>query len=209
MVSIKQLIIKVIKSVLYRLDKSDKQSHFYLKDRFADKKFKIGEYTYGHPIVYFVNEESNLYIGKFCSIATEVKIFLGGNHRYDWITTYPFNELSDYFPSAKDIKGHPSTNGDVVIGNDVWIGHGVTILSGVKISDGAVIGLNSVVTKDIGAYEIWAGNPAKFIKKRFDDETIEFLMNFKWWDKDLEFISRNMHLLCSDKNAKNIEWKTE
>jgi acetyltransferase-like isoleucine patch superfamily enzyme len=209
MVSIKQLLLRVLKGVVNRLDKTDTTSLFFTKDRFKGKKFEIGEYTYGYPSVYFENDESNLYIGKFCSIATEVIIFLGGNHRYDWITTYPFNELNEYFPAAKDIKGHPSTNGDVVIGNDVWIGHGVTILSGVKIADGAVIGLKSVVTKDVGAYEIWAGNPAKFIKKRFNDETIEFLLNFKWWNKDLEFISKNINLLCSNVNPKDIEWKME
>lgn len=104
---------------------------------------------------FFENEESNLIIGKFCSIAGGVTIFLGGNHRLDWISTYPFNMLEEEFPEAKMIKGHPATKGDVKIGNDVWIGQNAVIMSGIIIGNGAVIAANSVVTKNIKDYEVW------------------------------------------------------
>jgi acetyltransferase-like isoleucine patch superfamily enzyme len=170
---------------------------FFTKDIFKDKKFKIGDYTYGKPTVLFENEEANLTIGKFCSIADNVIIFLGGNHRTDWITTYPFNVLKTYFPEGKDIKGHPATKGDVIIGNDVWIGNNVTIMSGVSIGDGAVIAAGSVVSKNIWDYEIWGGNPSRLLKKRFDTETIIKLQNLKWWDWEINKIKSNVETLCS------------
>lgn len=170
----------------------------YTKDHFTGTKFKIGDYTYGVPKVSFVNEDANLEIGKFCSIASGVEIFLGGNHRTDWITTYPFNVLNKNFPKAASIVGHPATKGSVIIGNDVWLGGNVTILSGVTIQNGAVIGNGSVVTKNIGPYEIWAGNPAKFIKKRFTDEEILFLEELKWWDWDIHKINLHIEYLCSN-----------
>ena len=99
--------------------------------------FEIGDYTYGSPnIVNFINS-GKVIIGKYCSIAPQVTILPGGNHRPDWVTTYPFSDFRPY----RHIKGHPSSKGDIIIGNDVWIGLGAVILSGVKIGDGAVIGI--------------------------------------------------------------------
>lgn len=176
------------------------EKQFFTKDNFTNKKFVIGEYTYGCPEVLFENNEANLFVGKFCSFAVNVKIFLGGNHRIDWVTTYPFNVLENEFPFASQIQGHPATKGDVIIGNDVWIGNGVTILSGVTISDGAVVAAGSVVSKDIGPYEVWGGNPAKCLKKRFEQKEIDFLLKLKWWDKEPDFIQENIELLCSNPN---------
>ena len=181
----------------------------YTKDFFHDRKFTIGDFTYGHPTVLFENDDATLTIGKFCSISTNVTIFLGGNHRYDWNTTYPFNELSEEFPFAQSIKGHPSTNGDVHIGNDVWIGQGVTIMSGITIENGAILATNAVITKHVGPYEIWGGNPAKLIRKRFDDQKIEHLQTIKWWDKDLSVIEKNIESLCSDRTLIDAEWTTD
>ncbi|PIB30342.1 chloramphenicol acetyltransferase [Gaetbulibacter sp. 5U11] len=169
----------------------------FTKEIFKDKKYIIGNYTYGKPTVLFENSEANLLIGKFCSIAQGVTIFLGGNHNVDWLTTYPFNVLDSDFSNGKKIKGHPTTKGDVVIGNDVWIGRNVTIMSGVKIENGAVIGAGAVVTKNIGAYEVWAGNPAKFIKKRFNQNTIDYLNNLNWWNWNTQKINNNLVDLCS------------
>jgi len=90
----------------------------------------IGEFTYGVPEILTYGSQNKLCIGKYCSIGQKVTIFLGGNHRNDWITTYPFNVLLPYY---KNITGHPKSKGDVVIGNDVWIACGVTIMSGVHI----------------------------------------------------------------------------
>ena len=176
---------------------------FYTKDFFKDMPYIIGEYSYGLPKVLHWGEDANLIIGKFCSIADNVTIFLGGNHRVDWITTYPFNKLNNEFPTATDILGHPSTKGNVIIGNDVWIGYGSTIMSGVKVGDGAVIGACSVVTKDVKPYEIVAGNPAKFIKKRFDDEVITQLLDIAWWNWPIEKINSEVCFLC-DNNIENF-----
>jgi acetyltransferase-like isoleucine patch superfamily enzyme len=174
--------------------------NFYTKDILLDIAdiADIGDYTYGKPRVFHWGEDARLKIGKFCSIADDVVIFLGGNHRHDWVTTYPFSALLEDWPTAKDVKGHPATNGDVVIGNDVWIGYGVTIMSGVNIGHGAVIGAKSVVTKNIEPYSIVAGNPAKEIKKRFSNDDIEKLLNACWWNWSLEKIKDNVEFLCSN-----------
>lgn len=165
---------------------------------------QIGDYTYGSPKVFHWGENAKLYIGKFCSIADEVSIFLGGNHRHDWITTYPFPAFTDKWPEANNIKGHPATKGDVIIGNDVWIGYGATILSGVKIGDGAVIAARAVVTKNVDPYSIVGGNPARFIKKRFEDDLVEKLLDVEWWDWPIDKIRKYIDVLCSNNIEKFI-----
>jgi len=166
----------------------------YTKDLLGDR-YIIGDHTYGKPRVVSWGEGTSLMIGKYCSIATNVIIFLGSEHRTEWISTYPFPFLWD---KAKSIKGHPSTKGDVVIGNDVWIGFGATILSGVTIGDGAAIGACSLVIRDVPPYAIVAGNPAQVIRYRFDVETIQKLLKIKWWDWPDEKVKENVHLICSD-----------
>lgn len=180
-----------------------KQNIAYTKDLLTNKKnfpIEIGDYTYGRPEIYADYWPSKVKIGKFCSIAQGVQIFVDTEHRADWVTTYPFPVLAD-FPEAIEIKGHPCSKGDVIIGNDVWIGKEAVILSGVTIGDGAVIGTRAVITKDVPAYSIVAGNPARVIKKRFSGEIIEHLLAIKWWDWPLEKIKKFVPILCS----RNIE----
>ena len=136
----------------------------------------IGDYTYGDFEIREWDNKTKLKIGKFCSIASGVIFLLGGEHRSDFITTYPFNALIKNF---NYIEGHPHTKGNINIGNDVWIGSEVKILSGVNIGDGAIIGANSIVTKNVPPYAIVAGNPAKIVKYRFDKITIEKLLKIK------------------------------
>jgi len=177
-------------------------AHFYTKDVLRGHpnygNFRIGDYTYGAPSVKWWGEKATLSIGKFCSIAPGCDIFLGGNHRTGWVTTYPFSGLPAIFPFAKGLQAGSTTNGDVVIGNDVWIGHRVTIMSGVTIHDGAVIGANATVTKDVPPYHIAAGVPAKVINKRFKDEHIQKLLTIKWWDWDIDTISKVITYILSD-----------
>jgi len=168
---------------------------------------RIGRFTYGFQnlIVNFSNEDSALNIGNFCSIAKNVTIFLGGNHRTDWITTYPFGSIHQQELISKPIIGHPSTNGDINIGHDVWIGSDVAILSGVTIGSGAVIGTRSLVTKDVHPYEIVGGNPAKHIRFRFEPEIIDGLLSLKWWDFEIEIIKEIALLLCQTPNKDILE----
>jgi len=157
--------------------------------------YEVGEYTYGRPRVVF--PDGKLTIGKFCSFAWNVTIFLGGNHRTDWISMYPFPTPDGRWPKASHIRDYLTTEGDVTIGNDVWIGSDVTILSGVTIGDGAVIATRSVVTRDVPPYNIVAGNPARTVAQRFDDAVIEKLLQIRWWDWSREKIHNNVEILCS------------
>ena len=157
-----------------------------------------GNYTYGRWVIHNFGESNKLKVGKFCSIALNVNVYTGGNHRNDWVTTYPFGHVHKDIFDTFDGKGHPKSNGDVIIGNDVWIGSNATIMSGVMIGDGAVIANNSHVVKNVDPYSIVGGNPAKLIKYRFSTEQIQKLLELKWWDWSVEKINANAHLLCSN-----------
>lgn len=158
---------------------------------------KIGKYTYGTPIEHQHNDRANLIVGKFCCIGRNLEVYLGGNHRTDWVTTYPFGSLyQDVFNKFNGL-GHPSTKGNVMIGNDVWIADNVTIMSGVTIGDGAVVANNSHVVKDVEPYTVVGGNPAKWIKYRFTKEQIKQLLEIKWWDWADEKINKFTPLLCN------------
>jgi len=178
---------------------SDMTASFYMGSNPAYQGYEIGKWTYGQPTVKSWGEGSTLRVGKFCSIAEDVIIFLGGEHRVDWITTYPFSHL---WPQGKGFSGHPRSKGDVSIGNDVWIGHGAVILSGVTIGHGAVIGACSVLSSNVGPYEIVAGNPARHIRFRFSDATIQRLCNLAWWDWPESKIEAALPLLLNGDVAK-------
>lgn len=158
-----------------------------INNSIIDKKAKVdigtivigtlmGRYSY-------IGEHSsvlNTEIGAFTCISNYCAIG-GGNHPMEWVSMSPvFNTSKGIIKEKLGSMGY-SPFEKVHIGNDVWIGSHVLIKSGVTISDGAVIGMGAVVTHDIGPYEIWAGNPARLIRKRFDDETIVNLKDVKWW----------------------------
>lgn len=181
----------------------------YLKNIITNPQIIVGDYTYYDDPEDVYNFEKNvlylfdfmrdkLIIGKFCQIATGVRFIMNGsNHAMNGFSTYPFKVFGGQW-SLKDPMQVVS-KGDTVIGNDVWIGNGATIMQGVKIGDGAIIGTNSLVTKDVEPYTIVGGNPAKEIRKRFDEETIQMLIALKWWDWGVQKITDNLEAITSGK----------
>ena len=162
----------------------------------AYSAYDIGEWTHGTPVVLSWGEGTTLRVGRFCSFANNVVILLGGEHRTDWVTTYPFSAI---FRDASGYTGHPRTRGDVVIGHDVWLGLGALILSGVTIGNGAVVGAASVATRGVEPYSIVAGNPARHVRYRFDEHQRQALQQIRWWDRPAERIAKAWpELLCSD-----------
>jgi len=189
--------------VLFKLVPSTICFHYFTAMKKRSKswteRFSVGRGTYGKPEILHWGEPATLKVGSFCSIARGVRIFLGGNHRIDWITTYPFPVFRE---SARAIAGHPATKGDVIIGHDVWIGADATILSGIRIGNGAVIGACSVVTKNVPSYGIVAGNPAKLIRLRFTKEEIACLEELAWWNwTDSKLDAAMPYLLAGDVSA--------
>lgn len=159
-----------------------------------------GKYTYGISNIklYHWGEPAKCTVGAFCSIAENCKIFLGGNHRTDRITTFPFGHIHQHIFNTFNGQGHPATNGDVTIGNDVWIGDSVTIMSGITIGNGAVVAANSHVVKNVEPYSIVGGNPAKHIKYRFTKDQIDRLERAQWWNWPDSKINSSLPLLCND-----------
>jgi virginiamycin A acetyltransferase len=177
----------------------------FLKNIIKSPQIIVGDYTYYDDPEDIYNFEKNvlylfefmqdrLIIGKFCQIATGARFIMNGsNHALDGVSTYPFKII----PEWRHIPMNAISKGDTVIGNDVWIGNNATIMQGIKIGDGAIIGTNSLVTKDVEPYTMVGGNPAKVIRKRFDDETIEFLLKLKWWSWSIELITEHLNAIAT------------
>jgi chloramphenicol O-acetyltransferase type B len=161
----------------------------------ATAQVSVGRYTYGNPLCMVWTAEERIEIGSFCSIAERVVIFGGGEHRTDWISTYPFAEVFDI--PEKRIVGHPASKGTTRIGNDVWLGFQSTILSGVEIGHGAVIGANAVVSRDVPPYSIVVGNPGRVVRYRFDLSVISDLVQIAWWDWPIGKILQHADLLST------------
>lgn len=163
------------------------------------KQVSVGRFTYGASNIFIHTwvEPETLQIGRYCSIAGNVQVYMGGSHRTDWISTYPFGTIyHDYLKSPR-VPGHPKSNGDVVIGHDVWIGHGATIMSGVKVGNGAVIGANAHVVRDVPPYSIVSGNPAQVVRQRFSPEVVECLLAWSWWEFSHQDVDKLVPDLCS------------
>lgn len=181
-----------------------------VKPTITNPNIIVGEFTYfsdvdfeSHVLHHYDFIGDKLIIGKFCQIASGVTFIMNGaNHQMNAASTYPFYIMGweQDVPSRADLP----LKGDTVVGNDVWIGQNSTILPGVHIGDGAIIGLNSVVSKDVEPYTVVAGNPVRFIRKRFDDELIELLQKLKWWDKPVEEIQELIPLL-TDSNLSKVK----
>lgn len=187
----------------------------YLKDVITNPNIEVGEYTMYNDFVndprefeknnvlyhYPINGDK-LIIGKFCSIACGAKfLFTSANHKMSSLSTYPFPIFyEEWGLDAKDIRNAWDNKGDIVIGNDVWIGYEAVIMAGVTIGDGAIIGTRAVVTKDVPPYTIVGGVPAKPIRKRFDDATVERLIKLRWWDWEYEKIAQSIAAIQAGKD---------
>lgn len=202
---------RITKRIKMNPFKSYRESYI-IKDVVKNRHIKAGRHSYYAGYHHQVNFEDNvlyldeidhnkyepgeidgLIIGNFCSIASGVKFMLCGTqgHNYHWIAAHPLHGFTD-----DNFPGH-SWKGNTVIGNDVWIGYDSLIMPGIHIADGAVIAARSVVTRNVSPFEVWGGNPAKLIKRRFSDEEIEKLLQIKWWDWDDDKITKNIDLLRS------------
>ncbi len=181
----------------------------FIKNIVKNPNIEVGDYTYysdenacedfeKHVTHHYDFIGDKLIIGKFCAIASGVEFIMNGaNHRMQSVTTYPFNIMANGWEKAAPKEGELPYKGDTLVGNDVWIGQNVSILPGVKIGDGSIIAANSTVSKDVEPYTIVGGNPARLIKKRFDEDLIEYLLEIKWWDWTREKIFSNLEILCS------------
>lgn len=192
------------KNIKFPLENIDRLC--FLKNIVKNPNIMVGDFTYYDDFESVENFEKNvkyhfdfvgdkLIIGKFCMIASDVKFIMnGGNHLSNAITAYPFAIFGKGWENAMADRNYPY-KGDLIIGNDVWIGYNATIMAGIKIGDGAIIATNSTVIKDVEPYTIVGGNPARLIKKRFSDETTKRLLTLKWWDWDVEKITKNVQYL--------------
>lgn len=178
----------------------------YLKHFITRPNIEVGDYTYyddpggaerfeQNVLYHFEFNGDRLIIGKFCSIATDVRFLMnGGNHQVSTVSSYPFSIFGNGWEVAAPASW--PNKGDTRVGNDVWIGYGATIMPGVTIGDGAVIGSLSVVTSDVPPYAIVGGNPARVIRHRFDDATAQRLLAIRWWEWDIDRITRKVRAIA-------------
>lgn len=188
----------------------------FLKNIVKNPNIIVGDYTYYDDFENVENFEKNvkyhfdfiddkLIIGKFCMIASDVKFIMNGaNHLTNAITSYPFAIFGKDWENAMNNKSYPN-KGDIKIGNDVWIGYNATIMSGITIGDGAIIATNSTVVRDVEPYSIVGGNPATLLKKRFSEDEITKLLKLKWWDWEIDKITKNIQNLTGNDISNIIE----
>ena len=198
-------------NVIHPIAGYDKE--IYAKPTITNPNIIVGDFTYiadsqfeSHVTHLYEWNGDKLIIGKFCQIASGVEFVMNGaNHQMNAVSTFPFYTLEGWDmepPKKSDLP----LKGDTVIGNDVWIGQNAVVLPGVQIGDGAIIGAYSVVGSNVAPYTIVVGNPAKVLRRRFDDEMIELLLQFKWWDRSIEEINSLIPIL-TDSNLKTVRKK--
>lgn len=191
-------------NTMYPIAGYDKE--IYVKPSIKTPNIIVGDFTYiadsefeSHVTHFYEWNGDKLIIGKFCQIASGVEFVMNGaNHQMNTVSTFPFYTLEGWNMEAPTMSDMP-LKGDTIIGNDVWIGQNAVVLPGVKIGDGVIIGANAVVGSNVAPYTIVVGNPAKEIRKRFDDELIGLMLKFKWWDKPIDEIDKLIPILtCSN-----------
>lgn len=181
----------------------------FIQNTVSNPNIIIGDYTYyddpedseafERNVLYhypFIGDK--LIIGKFCALARDIKFIMNGaNHKLNGFSTYPFQIFGNGWEKVAPQAGELPYKGDTVIGNDVWIGYEAVMMPGVQVGDGAIIAAKSVVVRDVLSYTIVGGNPAKCIRQRFDDETIQALLKVGWWNWEIEKITRNLEQIVA------------
>ena len=176
----------------------------YIKPTIKNLNIIVGDFSYiadsefeSHVTHFYPWIGDKLIMGKFCQIAAGVEFIMNGaNHQMNSVSTFPFYTLDGWDAKVPNKEDMPY-KGDTLIGNDVWIGQNAVILPGVHIGDGAIIGANSVVGSNVAPYSIVVGNPAKEIKKRFDNELIALMEKWQWWNKTIEEINSLIPILTN------------
>lgn len=190
------------------------KSRFEGLNRIGKKSSFCGLMGYGTYIGSFCNISGK--IGRYCSIASNVNVLTATHPLDKFVSTNPVfysllkqngatyvkEQCFEEYLYADKVNKYP-----VVIGNDVWIGYGATLIGGINIGDGAVVLANATVTEDVLPYTIVAGVPAKPLKKRFDEETVAFLLDFQWWNKPEEWIRQHASLFKDVEEFKNSQIK--
>ncbi|HEY6630772.1 MAG TPA: CatB-related O-acetyltransferase [Rhizobiaceae bacterium] len=164
----------------------------YYDDPDGPDKFQTKCVLHHYPFI-----GDRLIIGKFCAIAEGARFIMNGaNHAMSGFSTYPFNIFGHGWEKGFDPQSwERELRGDTVLGNDVWIGMEALILPGVAIGHGAVVAAKAVVTHDVPPYAIVAGNPARTVKTRFDQRTVDRLLEVAWWDWPVDKITRNLNAI--------------
>lgn len=181
----------------------------YIKNTVHNPQIEIGDYTYyddpedsenfeRNVLYLYPFIEDRLIIGKFCAIATGVKFIMNGaNHKISGFSTYPFQIFGNGWERVTPKNEEFPQKGDTVVGHDVWLGYQSMVMPGVQIGHGAIVATQSLVVRDVAPYTIVGGNPARQLKQRFDQETIEELLAIAWWDWDIAKISRNLEAIVA------------
>ena len=183
----------------------------YLKNAVQNPRIEIGDFTIyndfardprdfskNNVLYHYPVNGDRLVIGKFCSIACGAQFLMNSaNHALGSLSTYVFPIFYEEWDHGMEVTEAWDHRGDIVIGNDVWIGRESVIMPGVNIGDGAIVAACSVVTRDVQPYSVVGGNPARLIKRRFDDELIQILLALKWWDFEADQLADILPLLCS------------
>jgi virginiamycin A acetyltransferase len=185
----------------------------FLRPVVNDPRIEVGEYTYyddpddalafeRNAFLYGYGPE-RLIIGRYCAIASRVRFIMpGANHADLGPSTFPFGIFGEpWAERTMDLVMGAPSRGDTVVGHDVWLGYSSVVMPGVTIGHGAVIAANSVVTSDVPAYAIVGGNPARVIRRRFDDEDVERLLRAAWWDWPVELVTEHARTIMAGSPA--------
>ena len=181
----------------------------FIRNTVKNPNVVVGDYTYFDDPEDSENFERNvlyhypfvgdkLVIGKFCALARGVKFIMNGaNHKLTGFSTYPFGIFGQGWEAAVPAPADLPSRGDTVVGNDVWIGYDALVMPGVQIGNGAIVAARAVVVKDVPAYAVVGGNPAKLLKSRFPPETVAALERIAWWNWPVEKVTRHLQAIVS------------